>query len=103
MAPQCGIPCDDACKDQQRKVSQLKEAEQKAAQEEEQKKMQEELEAFEKRQQRGGRRGKKRGRREEVEEQRGGRGRWGRCLTLVLAPLGGALLSAAAYYLLTVT
>ncbi|XP_031734918.1 NF-X1-type zinc finger protein NFXL1-like [Anarrhichthys ocellatus] len=99
---QCVVQCDDACRDQQRKVSQVKEAEQRAAQEEEQKKLQEELEAFEKRQQRGGRRSKKRGRREEVDDEAARAGRWWRrCAAFVLVPLGGALLSAAAYYLLT--
>ncbi|XP_039677850.1 NF-X1-type zinc finger protein NFXL1-like [Perca fluviatilis] len=101
LSAQCVVQCDDACRDQQRKVSQVKEAEQRAAQEEEQKKLQEELEAFEKRQQRGGRRSKKRGRREEVEEEGGRMARWWRrCGAFVLVPLGGALLSAAAYYLL---
>ncbi|KAI4796442.1 hypothetical protein KUCAC02_026993, partial [Chaenocephalus aceratus] len=37
---QCPKECDDACKDQKKKVSQVKEAELKAAQEEEQKKLQ---------------------------------------------------------------
>ncbi|KAK1889726.1 NF-X1-type zinc finger protein NFXL1 [Dissostichus eleginoides] len=37
---QCAVQCDDACKDQKKKVSQVKEAELKAAQEEEQKKLQ---------------------------------------------------------------
>ncbi|XP_023272195.1 NF-X1-type zinc finger protein NFXL1 [Seriola lalandi dorsalis] len=101
LSDQC-VQCDEACKDQQKKVSQLKEEEQRAAQEEEKKKLQEELEAFEKRQQRGGRRSKKRGRREEVDDERGRAGRWWkRCAAFVLVPLGGALLSAAAYYLLT--
>lgn len=104
LSNQCVVQCVDACRDQQRKVSQVKEAELRAAQEEEQKKLQEELEAFEKRQQRGGRRSKKRGRREEEEEEveeearRAGRW-WRRCTALLLIPLGGALL-AAAYYLL---
>ncbi|XP_037614854.1 NF-X1-type zinc finger protein NFXL1 [Sebastes umbrosus] len=99
---QCVVQCDDSCRDQQRKVSQVKEAEQKAAQEEEQKKLQEELEAFEKRQQRGGRRSKKRGRREEVDDEGGRVARWWRrCAAFVLVPLGGALLAAAAYHLLT--
>ncbi|XP_068611953.1 NF-X1-type zinc finger protein NFXL1 [Brachionichthys hirsutus] len=92
------VQCDDTCRDQQRRVSQLKEAELEAAQEEEQKRLQEELETFMKRQQRGGRRSKKRGRREEVDGE-GTSGTFWRCV-LVLVPLGGALLSAAAYYLL---
>lgn len=63
--------------------------------------VQEELEVFEKRQQRGGRRSKRRGRREEAEDEAGrSRTRWRRCAAFVLVPLGGALLSAAAYYLL---
>ncbi|TNN77278.1 NF-X1-type zinc finger protein NFXL1 [Liparis tanakae] len=101
MSKECVVQCVDACRDQQKKVSQVKEAELRAAQEEEQKKLQEELEAFEKRQQRGGRRSKKRGRREEeVEEEARRAGRWWRrCAALLLVPLGGALL-AAAYYLL---
>ena len=61
---------------------------------------QEELEAFEKRQQRGGRRSKRRGRREEVDDERGRMG-WKRVAAFILVPLGGALLSAAAYYLLS--
>ncbi|XP_070785533.1 NF-X1-type zinc finger protein NFXL1 [Enoplosus armatus] len=101
QSAQCVVQCDNACRDQQRKVSQLKEAEQKAAQEEEQKKLQEELEAFEKRQQRGGRRSKKRGRREEVDDEGERARRWRRCAAFVLVPLGGAVLSAAAYYLLS--
>nr|XP_043877062.1 NF-X1-type zinc finger protein NFXL1 isoform X1 [Solea senegalensis]XP_043877063.1 NF-X1-type zinc finger protein NFXL1 isoform X1 [Solea senegalensis]XP_043877064.1 NF-X1-type zinc finger protein NFXL1 isoform X1 [Solea senegalensis]XP_043877065.1 NF-X1-type zinc finger protein NFXL1 isoform X1 [Solea senegalensis] len=102
VSTQTDVQCDDVCRDQQRKISQLKEAEQRAAQEEEQKKLQEELEAFEKRQQRGGRRNKKRGRREEADdEQERARRWWRKCAALVLVPLGGALLSAAAYYLLT--
>ncbi|XP_071370685.1 NF-X1-type zinc finger protein NFXL1, partial [Centroberyx affinis] len=96
---QC-VQCDNACRDQQKKASQLKEAEERAAQEEEQKKLQEELEAFEKRQ-RGGRRSKKRGRREELEGERGRGGWWRRCGGFVLVPLGGALLAAATYYLLS--
>ncbi|XP_008298555.1 NF-X1-type zinc finger protein NFXL1 [Stegastes partitus] len=100
VSAQCVVQCDDTCRDQQRRVSQLKEAEQQAAQQEEQKKLQEELEAFEKRQQRGGRRGKKRGRRGEADGEQGSGGRWGRSLALILIPLGGALLSAAAFYLL---
>ncbi|XP_027132277.1 NF-X1-type zinc finger protein NFXL1-like [Larimichthys crocea] len=100
LSDQC-VQCDDTCRDQQRKVSQLKEAEQRAAQEEEQKKLQEELEAFEKRQQRGGRRSKKRGRREEVDDDEGRAGWWRKCAAAVLVPLVGALLSATAYYLLT--
>lgn len=96
-----GVQCDDTCRDQQRKVSQLKEAEQRAAQEEEQKKLQEELEAFEKRQQRGGRRSKKRGRREEVDDEGARAGTWRRCVAFTLVPLVGALLSVAAFYLLT--
>ncbi|XP_033984204.1 LOW QUALITY PROTEIN: NF-X1-type zinc finger protein NFXL1 [Trematomus bernacchii] len=97
---QCAVQCDDACKDQKKKVSQVKEAELKAAQEEEQKKLQEELEAFEKRQQRGGRRSKKRGRRGEVDEEEGGRGRWGKVFLFIFVPVAGALMSAGAYYLL---
>lgn len=95
------VECDDTCRDQQRAVSQLKEAEQRAAQEEEQRKLQEELEAFEKRQQRGGRRNKRRGRKEELEDDGGRWGRWRRCVLLLLVPVGGALLSAAAFYLLS--
>uniref|UniRef100_A0A1A7XMV2 Nuclear transcription factor, X-box binding-like 1 n=1 Tax=Iconisemion striatum TaxID=60296 RepID=A0A1A7XMV2_9TELE len=102
QSAQSDVQCDDICRDQQRKVSQLKEAEQRAAEEEEQRKLQEELEAFEKRQQRGGRRNKRR-RREEVDDERGRVGRWWRrCATFILVPVGGVLLSAAAYYLLTV-
>lgn len=63
--------------------------------------VQEELEAFEKRQQRGGRRSKRRGRREEVDEGRDRSARWRRCAAVILIPLGGALLSAAAFYLLS--
>lgn len=101
LSAQFAVECDDVCREQQRKISQLKEAEQRAAQEEEQRKLQEELEAFEKRQQRGGRRNKKRGRREEVDdEQSKARRWWRRCAAFVLVPLGGALLSAAAYYYL---
>ncbi|KAF7643392.1 hypothetical protein LDENG_00240120, partial [Lucifuga dentata] len=99
----CVVECDDTCRDQQRKVIQLKEAEQRAAQEAEQRRLQEELEAFEKRQQRGGaRRSKRRGRREEGEDEQGRAGLWWRrCVRFVLVPLGGAFLSAAAYYALT--
>ncbi|XP_061524882.1 NF-X1-type zinc finger protein NFXL1 [Phycodurus eques] len=100
MASGCVVECDDNCVEQQRKVSQLKEAEQKAAEEEEQRRRQEELEAFTKR--RGGRRAKKRGRRDGEDEEDGGRtGRWRRCAVLVLVPLGGAVLSLAAYLLLS--
>uniref|UniRef100_A0A1A8GZW0 Nuclear transcription factor, X-box binding-like 1 n=2 Tax=Nothobranchius korthausae TaxID=1143690 RepID=A0A1A8GZW0_9TELE len=98
QSAQCDVQCDDICRDQQRKVSQLKEAEQRAAEEEEQRKLQEELEAFEKRQQRGGRRNKRR-RRDEVDDERGG---MGRCISFILVAVGGVLLSAAAYYFLTV-
>uniref|UniRef100_A0A1A7ZVU2 Nuclear transcription factor, X-box binding-like 1 n=2 Tax=Nothobranchius TaxID=28779 RepID=A0A1A7ZVU2_NOTFU len=98
QSAQCDVQCDDICRDQQRKVSQLKEAEQRAAEEEEQRKLQEELEAFEKRQQRGGRRNKRR-RRDEVDDERGG---MGRCASFILVAVGGVLLSAAAYYFLTV-
>lgn len=63
--------------------------------------VQEELEAFEKRQQRGGRRSKRRGRREEVDHPGSASGSWRRCATFVLLPLGGVLLSAAAYYLMS--
>ncbi|XP_023201832.1 NF-X1-type zinc finger protein NFXL1 isoform X2 [Xiphophorus maculatus] len=102
LAAQSELQCDLVCKDQERKASQVKEAEQQAALEEEQKKLQEELEAFEKRQQRGGRRSKRRGRREEVDEEQERARRWRRrCTTFLLLPLGGALLSAAAYYLLS--
>uniref|UniRef100_A0A1A8QTQ4 Nuclear transcription factor, X-box binding-like 1 n=1 Tax=Nothobranchius rachovii TaxID=451742 RepID=A0A1A8QTQ4_9TELE len=98
QSAQCDVQCDDICRDQQRKVSQLKEAEQRAVEEEEQRKLQEELEAFEKRQQRGGRRNKRR-RRDEVDDERGG---MGRCASFILVAVGGVLLSAAAYYFLTV-
>lgn len=63
--------------------------------------VQEELEAFEKRQQRGGRRSKRRGRREEVDHPGSASGSWRRCAAFVLLPLGGVLLSAAAYYLMS--
>lgn len=63
--------------------------------------VQEELEAFEKRQQRGGRRSKRRGRREEV-EQASCSGGWKRSATFLVLPLGGVLLSVAAYYLMSV-
>ncbi|XP_077597775.1 NF-X1-type zinc finger protein NFXL1 [Stigmatopora nigra] len=92
------VECDDACGEQQRTLSRLKEAETKVAEEEERRRLQEELEAFAKR--RGGRRLKKRGRREEEDTEDGSRaGRWRR-LALVLVPLGGAALSLAAYLLL---
>uniref|UniRef100_A0A3P8TRS1 Nuclear transcription factor, X-box binding like 1 n=1 Tax=Amphiprion percula TaxID=161767 RepID=A0A3P8TRS1_AMPPE len=111
VSAQCVVQCDDTCRDQQRRVSHMKEAEQRAAQEEEQKKLQriqtdcrfslqEELEAFEKRQQRGGRRGKKRGRRGDADGEQGRGGGWGWSLAFIIIPLGGALLSAAAFYLL---
>ncbi|KAM9700183.1 LOW QUALITY PROTEIN: NF-X1-type zinc finger protein NFXL1-like [Menidia menidia] len=71
QAVQSEVLCDEVCRSQQQRASQLQEAEQKAAEEEEQRKMQEELECFQKR--RGGvRRAKRRGRREESE---GGGGR----------------------------
>lgn len=62
--------------------------------------VQEELEAFEKRQQRGGRRGKRR-RREELDDPGSGSGSWTRCATFIILPLGGVLLSVAAYYLMS--
>ncbi|XP_051914519.1 NF-X1-type zinc finger protein NFXL1, partial [Hippocampus zosterae] len=100
LSSSCVVECDHNCIEQQRKVSQLKEAEQKAAEEEEQRRQQEELEAFTKR--RGGRRAKKRGRRDEDDEEDGGWiGRWQRCAVLV--SLGGAALSLAAYFLLSTT
>ncbi|CAN9509419.1 unnamed protein product [Ophioblennius macclurei] len=103
QSPQTGVQCDKVCKDQQKKVSQLKEEEQRASLEEEQRKLQEELEAFEKRQQRGGgRRGKRRGRREDEAEPSGG-ARWWRRAAFVLVPVGGVLLAIAAYYLLVAT
>lgn len=96
------VQCDDVCRDQQRKVIQLKEEEQRACQEEEQRKLQEELEAFEKRQQRGGgRRSKRRARREEGAEQSSGAWWWS--FTLILIPVGGVLMAAAAYYLIPST
>lgn len=63
--------------------------------------VQEELEAFEKRQQRGGRRSKRRGRREELDDHVSGSGSWKGCATVVIVPLGGVLLSVAAYYLMS--
>ncbi|XP_061664991.1 NF-X1-type zinc finger protein NFXL1 [Syngnathoides biaculeatus] len=99
VASSCVVKCDDTCVEQQRKVSQMKEAEQKAAEEEEQRRRQEELEAFAKR--RGGRRAKKRERRDEDDGEDGGRtGRWRRCAALALVPLCGAVLSLVAYLLL---
>uniref|UniRef100_A0A8C6SFY5 Nuclear transcription factor, X-box binding-like 1 n=1 Tax=Neogobius melanostomus TaxID=47308 RepID=A0A8C6SFY5_9GOBI len=65
LSPQSQLQCDDACRDQQRKVSQVKEAELKAAQEEELRKQQEELEAFERRLKGAGRRNKRRRKGEE--------------------------------------
>uniref|UniRef100_A0A3Q2Y5T7 Nuclear transcription factor, X-box binding like 1 n=1 Tax=Hippocampus comes TaxID=109280 RepID=A0A3Q2Y5T7_HIPCM len=100
LSSSCVVECDHNCIEQQRKVSELKEAEQKVAEEEEQRRQQEELEAFTKR--RGGRRAKKRGRRDEDDEEDGGWiGRWQRCAVLV--SLGGAVLSLAAYFLLSAT
>ncbi|XP_077355994.1 NF-X1-type zinc finger protein NFXL1 [Festucalex cinctus] len=101
LSSTCVVKCDDNCVEQQRKVNELKEAEQKAAEEEEQRRRQEELEAFNKR--RGGRRAKKRGRRDEDDEEDGGRmARWRRCAALILIPLGGAALSLTAYFFLSV-
>uniref|UniRef100_A0A3P9IQX2 Nuclear transcription factor, X-box binding-like 1 n=1 Tax=Oryzias latipes TaxID=8090 RepID=A0A3P9IQX2_ORYLA len=100
LTSQSSPQCDDVCREQRQRLSQLKEAELRAAEEEEQRRLQEELEAFEKRQQRGGRRNKRR-RREEVDDEQERAARWRRRVLVVLVPLGGVLLSAAFYYLLS--
>ncbi|XP_028973610.1 NF-X1-type zinc finger protein NFXL1 [Esox lucius] len=92
---QTQVECDEACITLKRKAYEVKEAEERLAQEEEARKQQAELEAFEKRQK--GRR-KKRGRRgEEEEEEESG---WRRYKLVVMAPLCGVLLAAAAFYLI---
>lgn len=79
-------------------MSQVKEAELKAAQEEELRKQQEELEAFERRLKGAGRRNKRRRKGEESGDE--GRGLWGRQgLSLVLVSVSGVLLAAAYFYL----
>uniref|UniRef100_H3C756 Nuclear transcription factor, X-box binding-like 1 n=1 Tax=Tetraodon nigroviridis TaxID=99883 RepID=H3C756_TETNG len=83
QAHQC-VPCDDGCREQQKKLLQEKEAELRASQEEEQRKLQEELEAFEKRQQRGGRRSKRRGRREELDDHARAAATWRRWATFLI-------------------
>ncbi|RVE60906.1 hypothetical protein OJAV_G00186070 [Oryzias javanicus] len=72
LSSQSSLQCDDVCREQRQRVSQLKEAELRAAEEEEQRRLQEELEAFEKRQQRG-RRNKRGGGGEEWTMSRRGR------------------------------
>ncbi|CAF90330.1 unnamed protein product [Tetraodon nigroviridis] len=96
--PPCQVPIPTSCFGEHEE----KEAELRASQEEEQRKLQEELEAFEKRQQRGGRRSKRRGRREELDDHARAAATWRRWATFLILPLGGALLSVAAYYLMSV-
>ncbi|CAL9694794.1 unnamed protein product [Knipowitschia caucasica] len=98
LSAQTRLQCDNTCKEQQKKVTQVKEAELKAVEEEELRKQQEELEAFERRLKGAGRRNKRKRKGEESED--GGRGLWAqRGLSLVLLSVGGALLAAFYYYL----
>lgn len=100
LSTQSQLLCDDTCREQQKRVAQVKEAELKAAQEEELRKQQEELEAFERRLKGAGRRNKRRRKGEEPEDE--GQGLWGRRgISLVLLSVGGALLAAAYLYLTT--
>ncbi|KAL0970526.1 hypothetical protein UPYG_G00243260 [Umbra pygmaea] len=91
---QLQVECDEACVALRKKAYQEKQAEEKAALEEEARKQQAELEAFEKRQK--GRR-KKRGRRGEEDQEEPGV--WRRFRLVLIVPLCGALLAAAAFYL----
>uniref|UniRef100_A0A3Q2Y5S0 Nuclear transcription factor, X-box binding like 1 n=1 Tax=Hippocampus comes TaxID=109280 RepID=A0A3Q2Y5S0_HIPCM len=97
LSSSCVVECDHNCIEQQRKVSEVNTQTHTHTYTHRQTV---ELEAFTKR--RGGRRAKKRGRRDEDDEEDGGWiGRWQRCAVLV--SLGGAVLSLAAYFLLSAT
>ncbi|MBN3315137.1 NFXL1 protein, partial [Atractosteus spatula] len=88
------VECDEACKDLQKKASEMKEAEEKAAIEEEKRRQQAELEAFEKRL-KGRRKKTKRNNEVDIKETA-----WQKYKTYIMVPVCGFLLAVATFYLI---